>query len=390
MPSFFRILTVIFLALYACLLIFITANAKSVLTQGNDYQAQYTAARLVGEHKSVYNLQNQLISQQRSVSPSISYKTMVPFIASPVAIVWLAPLGAFTFQTSYLVWTSIQYVTLLVLLWLVVKTIRLERGGQREGVFNEDFLLLAMLVFHPTIIALFSGQFSLILVCVMFASYLLFQKKKDLWAGALLATLLIKPYLLLFPILMLVYKKRWRSIGGVLLGATFFLTLTLWVVGVKEMMQYLPFAKGLFWIGNEPMKIHLSRQIGVRALVFVAMGKASFTWYEAVVWGALSLLSIGATAILTKRTKHILARDWALVALGTVFVSPHIHGHDGLILLFPAVAWYTHSPQPPWVKATVIMLAILTTPFLLFYAGYLTAALIMLVYGYLLWKTARR
>ena len=391
MPSFFRLLLGLFLILYAFTLIFIAVNAKKVLSQGNDFQAQYGAAKLIVEGKNIYDLTEEARVQQAATGRQTSIAEVVPFINSPLAVVWLAPLGHMSFQMAYGVWGIFLYVLLLFMFWIISQIYDLARLKKTvKTVLDEKgFFLLVAIVMHWSVIALFAGQLSLILAVGLFGSFLLLHKKKDAQAGVALSLVCVKPYLLFIPLVMLLYKRRYVSVAWCLVGIACFAVAAVGLVGLPAFGEYSDLGKNLFWIGDEPMKIHLSRQITGRALVYVATGGAgaAFTLMQAVIWGLLSVLIVYAATRQISTTPTVSPKEWALAILVMVFTGIHMHGHDGIILLFPLVVWYARTNLNIYIRMGALVMLAVAAPVILFYAGFLISVCIASAVLYLYYLT---
>lgn len=390
MPSFFRLLLGLFLILYAFTLIFIALNAKTVLSQGNDFQAQYGAAKLLAEGKNIYDLEEEARVQQDATGRRTTIDEVVPFINSPLALVWLAPLGHLSFPMAYGAWSIFLYLLLLDTLWTISQIYDLVRMKKtaKTTLDEKGFFLLVAIVMHWSVIALFAGQLSLILAIGLFGSFLLLHKKRDKLAGLVLSLVCIKPYLLVIPLILLLYKRRYTAVAWCAGGVMLFALLAMMLVGGAAFGEYSALGKSLFWIGDEPMKIHLSRQITARALAYVMLGGASFTAWHVLLWMAIVTPVAAAAAFsLIGRVRTIAPREWAIMILVMVLTGIHMHGHDGIILLFPLVVWYAHSKLNIYIRMGALVALAMAAPLILFYAGFLISVSIATTIGYLYYLT---
>ena len=386
MPSFYRILTYLFFILYACTILFIAVNADKVLSMGNDFQAQYGAARLQVLGKDVYNLEQEALVQTEATGRAMTTSDAVPFINSPLTLLLLTPLGLMPFAVAYAVWTAVLYLLLLVCWNLLLKLYSVlagKKGGQLD-VQARDLFLLVIIIVHPVIVALFAGQLSLLLLLAMVGSFWFLQKNQDVWGGVLLALLFVKPYLLVAPLLLLIYKRRWHAIAAcVLVVGALYAVAWIWL-GDGPFVRYSALAQSLFWIGDEPMKIHLSRQIGIRGLVFALSGNTVFTSVQMAVWTALVGLSgVLVYCCLSKKEKrHITPQDWALCSVFMVISAIHMHGHDGVLLIFPLLVWYVYSRLTQLKKTAILVVMTVFLLPVIFYAGPLVSAMLLVALGY--------
>ncbi len=386
MPSFYRILTYLFLGLYVCAILFIAVNADKVLSMGNDFQAQYGAARLQMMGKNVYSLSEEAAIQTVATGRKTSSYDAVPYINSPLTLLLLTPLGALSFAGAYMAWASVLYLLLLLSIYLLHRLYDVVAREKKSVVQTQskDLFVLVALVMHPVVVALFAGQLSLLLLVGMLSTYFFLKSKRDIWAGISLALLFVKPYLLVAPLLYLVYKRKWYAVVScTLVLCALYAVVWIWL-GSGPFVRYAELGRSLFWIGDEPMKIHLSRQIGLRGLVYVLSGSSLFTVAQLVVWVVLVAAASVFVFLNLSKQKEILGQDWAWVSVFMVLSAVHMHGHDGIILLFPLLVWYVHSGIAQWKKtAALVVLTISLLP-IIFYAGPAVSALLFfaLVYRY--------
>lgn len=384
MPSFYRILTYLFLGLYICTIVFITVNADKVLSMGNDFQAQYGAARLQTMGKNVYSLTEEAAVQTAATGRKTNTIDAVPYINSPLTLLLLAPLGSLSFAGAYLAWASVLYVLLLICVYLLYRLYDLVAREQGVAIQAQakDLFLLAALVMHPVVIALFAGQLSLFLFVGVLGTYLFLKTDRDVWAGISLALLFVKPYLLAIPLLYLAYKRKWRVIASCVLVLIALYTVTWIWLGSGLFVRYAELGRSLFWIGDEPMKIHLSRQIGLRGLVYALSQSSIFTPIQLIIW----LVWVAAACVLAflrlSKQNEVVAHDWALVCMLMVLSAVHMHGHDGIILLFPLLVWYVSSHIAPWKKTAALVILTVSLLPIIFYAGPAVSALLFIALVY--------
>jgi len=95
-------------------------------------------------------------------------------------------------------------------------------GRHPDGIFlfllfwaqSKHQIAVVACVFPPIIVAIGSGQDTVVFLGVLTASYALFRKQKELPAGLVLGLGLLKFHLFLLWPLALAVQKRWRALAG--------------------------------------------------------------------------------------------------------------------------------------------------------------------------------
>ncbi len=153
----------------------------------------------------------------------------------------------------------------------------------------------------------------------------------------ILGLLFIKPYMLLFPCLFLVLKKRWKAIAGVALSCVFCILLSLPVGGWHSISAWIKLCN-IISQSQDLYGIHPQMMYTVKGVLHFIMG-TSATDKVVLWWIALSgiiTIVICFSIIRTSLTRKNNDIDslWAMILTGTLLVSPHANFHD-LTLLVP-------------------------------------------------------
>jgi hypothetical protein len=150
-----------------------------------------------------------------------------------------------------------------------------------------------------------------------------------------LALLLIKPQFILVPLLLLLFKRRWRALGGMLGGIGALSLLSVVIVGPKGILDYVRLLAAASKWGDEngihPQAMHSWRSFLHRALQTDAAADVQLLW----------LVGVGITLLLLARSfrgewKPQTARfdlQWAMLLFAITLCSPHTNAHDLSLLL---------------------------------------------------------
>jgi hypothetical protein len=191
------------------------------------------------------------------------------------------------------------------------------------------------------------------MLLLMLGSFLLLEKRKDSLAGALVALTLFKFHLLLaLPIAMLV-KKRWRMALGYAVVATVEVALSVALVGMEGVKQYIALLtrKDLETLSPSP-----EMMINMKALA-TNLGSSTF-WLE----GLLIVTVLGIVIVCALKACEDKVWFWAAVA-GSLLIAPHTYEYDAAMLL-PAGLLVVFSSAPKALRATAVII-LMPAPYLL-------------------------
>ncbi len=180
-----------------------------------DYPAITIASRLVSEGygSQLYSLDAQLEGQRRlisegyiALSPGASLQYPYPY--TPVIAVLMSPFAGLAPTTNMAIWDILNIVSFAWGLWFLLSTLSLPR-------FTRLLLLLGALTSLPFIVNLEQGQSSGIVMLGFGLGIGLLKKGRDLPAGLAFGLLLLKIQWLPILLLVLLWKRRWRTLAGI-------------------------------------------------------------------------------------------------------------------------------------------------------------------------------
>lgn len=173
-------------------------------------------------------------------------------------------LGRFEFATASLAWSMASLAALLASVAIAACWGPLQHAGidRATTIWLGTVIVLA---YHPTHANQVLGQLSLLLMPLLFASWVLLRKKRDLSAGALLGLLIaLKPFFGLF-ILALVAANRKKAAVSCLSVFVVCLGISLATWGMEAHFDYLSNLRGVNWTGynwNASFTGFFSRTLG--------------------------------------------------------------------------------------------------------------------------------
>ena len=239
-----------------------------------------------------------------------------------------APLGLLPLKQAYTLWVALSELMILATLVLLLAA----RAGSRFGkVFLP--LLVGMIFFRPTILTLFNGQISGLLLLLLTGTIFLWEKGKWEWGSLFLPLLMLKPNLGA-PILALVgiwllFQKRYKPILVIASGL-----LALLVIGLLQNPHWI----SDYWsIGNNKLVENFGGSPTVWGLGYLVCGHNSAC--TLAVGGIAGLLFLFAFLwlVLPRRDDISALRLVALAATVTLLITPYTWTYDQLLIVLPIV-----------------------------------------------------
>src|SRR6185503_20650378 len=192
----------------------------------NDLRLAYGAA-LVGLHQGYGHLYD-LAAQQAAIQSLGAAFNPQPFI-SPPPLAWLVtPLLALPFPAALAIWTTLL-VAALVWTWFLL--------APPDPVTRAAHLVLWLGLF-PVAFGVMVGQPGPLVAAAVASSWWLIRKERPVWAGLVLAAVVIKPQLALLVPLCLLLSGHYRVFGAWLAASLVIGILALALLGVDGVLRY--------------------------------------------------------------------------------------------------------------------------------------------------------
>jgi alpha-1,2-mannosyltransferase len=269
-----------------------------------------------------------------SSSPGVAMPSgPVPF---PPIYAWLiSPIALVPAPLAFAIWTAINAVAAIVLSCRAASYFPPERR-----------LLAAGLVLGSTAVmfSLWFGQPQLILALAFGEVFIAFRKGRDLTAGLCLAVVIFKPQYLVLILLILLWKRRWNAIAGVVAGGLVILVASIVVAGPATFGAYI-------------VSLIDSATASGGALLTAVAPDVMVNWRALVLGLPLDLSSSARVAlalILTGLTVLAVLAAWrgpwlpsgprfagqmTLLGVGTILTAWHSHIHGVAMIAVPLAAF---------------------------------------------------
>lgn len=330
--------------------------ASSIFTYTSDLAPHIIAGRIIKEGKGdlLYDINTQtyydkiLIDEgnfQRTKIDLLPYRYL-PFVAAP----YLLPIPNPTTVYRIFILINLLIFTLAALLLKGVSG----RWSKRN--------VLIITACTPAAIAIIMGQLSILILAIFLTTIVLLERGKNLPAGLLAGTLLIKPqFLLALPILLLASKGR----KGM---AKFFLGASLTLVGLLAISTiisggdfFIAYPKFLMVTAGPLYGTFTNHMFTLHAALDSALTLPKWKGVLIVVNVITYLLTI--SAIYVRHQKVGLSREkvYSLAVLCALVFSVHMYAFDLTLLLIPI---FLLIAKPLSAVRTVLVLAMYTSVWL--------------------------
>jgi len=339
------------------LLLFVTASfwlrflaqEPSVMAYAwnRDFSSVYVGARAVtlGFGSRLYDWRLQSALLDAAILPN-HRGNMLPFVYPAYVAVLLSPLGKLSLPNAFLLWTAIN---LVLTAWTAKLLIAFSHTPRQR------FALLAVfLLWTPLQLTLSHGQFGMV-GTLGFTQFLIAVRSGRQWqAGGWLVLGLLKPQLIVFPLVALGIWRCWNAIAaflvsGAVVFAASFAKLGFWIPA------YLRFIREINSMGQE-VSFYPTGMQNWRGLVSALLGDDKSFAAQLLLIG-LTVASLALLMHVCRSGARVLPRGSALplgweprfgltVVLG-LLSSPYLYLHDWILAapaLFTLYGFAASSP----------------------------------------------
>lgn len=245
------------------------------------------------------------------------------FIFAPPTAILFAPFAALRVDVAAFVWTFLSALFVALAVTIIARELRWQ-----PPLSFMPILSLGLLFFLPTLLTLLMGQISALVLLLVVAAAVLWERGAWFAGGMLLGITIVKPQPIacLLPMLALwtLWHRRWRALAGLLVS-----------LGLGALATFALFPDFLSaWQGA------LLRKVGGVAARMPTVWGISADLFGATPLGTLSAL--GMLVLVTAWGMWLSAR-WrgralelvSALLIGSVIVSPYLWNYDQVVLLAP-------------------------------------------------------
>lgn len=312
----------------------LAVNYMAIYRDGTDFQAFWSAARILADHGAPAAFDLDL---QRQVQESAGFKAMIAYVNPPPFLLFVFWLAVLPFGAAWIAWTVVTFAV-----WF--------SAMHRE--YRGD-LAWPLLAFPAAFLAAAHAQTGF-LTGALLAGAVLALRRSPWLCGILLGMLVIKPHLALLAPFWLLARGEWKAIAGGVLGAGGMILASLVLFGPASWIAYpevFEVSRVLMSQGRDVFWLRMTTPYA--ALRYYATPEAAMA-----VQAAITLAMLALTMIFARRTRDSLASG-ALMLAATAVASPYLFSYDLPFLAVP-VFWLIADGRArgwrPWEKLLVVAL----------------------------------
>jgi hypothetical protein len=339
-----------------------------------DFLGIYVGAHeaATGHGNELYDLDRQRATMNEAVLP-YHRAPLMAFIYPAYVAILLSPIGALSFEHAVVVLLSINALIALRMAWLVATRFTNSDNDRLA-------LLFALLAFVPLHLTLLQNQLGLFPALGILEAMVAFRDRRPVRAGCWVLLGILKPQLILLPLLALLVARCWKALTPFLVGALGGFVISLFVAGwwVPRYLSFLVTYNRTGW----GVSLYPQAMQNWRGLAYVLF-YPGHPLASRVLLGVLSVISVAAVIMICGRsTKPAKGNGFyphreaafAIAVLLGVLTSPHEYLHDWIVFV-PAAAvlqqWWRSLPvQSGWRQWTFSWL-LAGSPFILVYSHFI-------------------
>jgi hypothetical protein len=264
----------------------------------------------------------------------------------PLALLLFGPLASFPEPVALTIWLAISVVAVLTSAVIIVRELRI-----RVSMVGLLWTLVCFGALHATFHMIAQGNLGWLLMLPATLAWR--AARRNQWGGAgswLAACLILKPQFGWF-VFALAYRRHWRAVGALIGVGAVTLTAGLWVFGLSAYQEWLSLGSRVTWYGEQSDASILG--FLTRASLPTSSGAPLVPAMASLVtplWICAVVLVVGLSARSLIRSREDVDRDWAMLWLGSILVSPLGWTYYQWLAVAPLVALYrTHRSTVFWI-----------------------------------------
>lgn len=306
----------------ASLLIGLWPIITSGLALRTDFVNFYVAGKIVNQGNRV-NLYN-VTTQAPMIVSILGHNNFDYFLHPPFFALVLEPFAYLPYQDAFFAWTLLNVGLLGTMPFLLRECV--------EVVALRPYLGILGMIFYPALTALTLGQSSIVFAFILLLSYLFLAKGRAGIAGLVLSLAAIKFQYVVLIAGFLLANRRYRAVAGFLSGAAILSAISIWIVGVRGLADYVCLLKS--YNAHRGYEAHqLALMVNWRGF----FGNIAISDRTALFSTIASVVMIGVGLLLAARSRSAKPLDVALALFVTIalLASPYTHFQDLTALLLP-------------------------------------------------------
>ncbi len=317
-------------------------SRKEIAAGYGDFIIFYTGAQIIndGKSKELFKVETQNAYQAKFDVPQLEWP--LPFNHAPYELIPFLPLAHLSYPVAHAIWSGLNLLFLIIMLRWLLPYVHSP---------HSFFIGASVLGWFPTMEALRMGQDSILSTLLLLAVFVALKRRRDGWAGFLLALGLYKPQLVLPMAGAFLVGRRWTSLAAFSITGAVLVAVSLVMVGWQGVFDFVSILRSM---GDYSFIIYPRNMPNLRGLLNVTFEALNLKMAAGAVAVAISLALYGLCLYLWRQ--EVDAQDpafdlmFSLTLVTTVLVSYHLYAHDlfpltlSLILFFRYVSsgWVSH------------------------------------------------
>jgi hypothetical protein len=324
---------------------------------GWDFEHYYAGAQIVhaGQATRLYD-----IFVQHAFESRFGHGPGAVFNYPAVTALLYWPTVFLDLNTAFYVWTALSMGTALIAVWILARTIKIA---------DPWWALFLSIAYYPLQNSFISGQVDSFLLLAFVLALAALEANMPVAAGLGLALGLFKFHFVLPFAFIMLLRRQWRFMFGLVTGSVIMLALC---AAISGRAQFTAYPRLLMTMQSLPDGGFLpSRMPNIRGLIFSLSGQEPSVWMLILI--AVSILLWTAA----RCEKLDLKTSFAAAITATIFTTYHVYLYDLVLLIIPLAVLASNARKPIWLKAAIFML--LVVPFFPWWmnAKHMSALLLM-------------
>jgi len=294
----------------------------------------YMAAAQIGLHDGWSHIYDQglVAIQQQLLAPGSRRQ---PFISPPTVAFTVAPLAVFPHPVAYVIWAVLTFGAFAAAMALAGISTGLSRWVAVVGALAPWWIMHSVNV----------GQVVPLVAAGLVVGWRLLRDRREVLAGIAFGAILLKPNTAMLVPLALLFATRYRALAAWGATAALVLLMTAAVLGPNGVMSYVNQMLGPWPGGADNVTLR---------------GALDATGVFAAVLRTLIVVAVMGASYRMRASPAMVV---PLAIVGSLLVSPYLHGSD--LCLLAAAGWMIWEAQPKIAWRTLLAIAwVLASPFL--------------------------
>ena len=358
-PKFFSAkIQILWLAAVILLIYFIYFSFKNSSQPSHGFASYYTASKLLIEGEDVADFydDNWFSSKVEDYVPGV-YE--IYLVNMPTTALVFLPVANLDYKTAKIIWSIFSLLFLTVIIGLIISRMKL------EGIWL-PLVFIILFSFQPLYANISFGQVYIFIFCLFVLAWFAYESGNELLLGVSIGLVFILKTAGIFLLILLVIKKKWRSLLWFFAVAPFLFVVTLPIFGVDSWLAYLN--KLLDYSSSPTLSVSAYQTIHSffhHLFVFDSqwnpaplinlpyLGKSLTIFFSALI--------LVITIIIAFKNKNSDLAFGSFIIVGIILSPPSIDYHYMLMLIsiFIVYDWLIINPSPfLWVIFAISFLLI--------------------------------